>query len=70
MSNKKEQEEITKCLEKFANLISDNQQRYDKIISISDSVTRNFLNVFPGLSNKIVKIENMLPKKCIEAIAL
>ena len=40
--------------------------RYDKIISISDSVTRNFFFLFPEISNKIVKIENMLPQKCIE----
>lgn len=33
---------------------------YDKIISISDDVTTSFLKVFPSLSDKIVKIENIL----------
>lgn len=57
--NKKEQEEITKCLEKFANLISDNQQRYDKIISIKkaflDSLFANKGNAQPNLRFKNFK---------------
>lgn len=40
--------------------------KYDNIISISDSVTHNFLDVFPELKGKIVKIENILPKECIK----
>lgn len=33
---------------------------YDRIVSISDDVTRTFCTVFPSLRNKIVKIENIL----------
>ena len=40
--------------------------KYDNIISISDSVTRNFLTIFPQLTCKIVEIENVLPEKCIK----
>jgi len=39
---------------------------YDNIISISDAVTDSFLKVFPSLTDKIVLIENILPKKLIE----
>lgn len=39
---------------------------YDHIVSISDSVTKTFLSVFPELESKIVLIENILPKKLIE----
>lgn len=38
---------------------------YDRIISISDDVTKTFLEVFPTLSTKIVKIENIIPEKLI-----
>ena len=41
-------------------------ERYDHIISISEAVTTGFLNVFPELKEKIVLIENILPKKLIE----
>ena len=34
---------------------------YDHVISISPDVTRNFLQVFPSLREKIVEIENILP---------
>lgn len=34
---------------------------YDNIISISADVTRSFLKRFPGLDNKIVMIENIMP---------
>lgn len=33
---------------------------YDHVISISEDVTRNFLQVFPSLKDKIVEIENIL----------
>ncbi len=33
---------------------------YDRIVSISDDVTRTFSRVFPSLREKIVKIENIL----------
>ena len=38
---------------------------YDYIASISDAVTEGFLQVFPGLKEKIVLIENILPEKLI-----
>ena len=38
---------------------------YDYIASISDAVTEGFLQVFPGLKDKIVLIENVLPEKLI-----
>ncbi len=38
---------------------------YDHIVSISDAVTESFLHTFPGLSAKIVLIENILPEKLI-----
>lgn len=38
---------------------------YDHIASISDAVTESFLKVFPGLAEKIVLIENILPEKLI-----
>lgn len=39
---------------------------YDNIASISDDVTAAFLKIFPSLKNKIVLIENILPKTLIE----
>lgn len=38
---------------------------YDKIISISDSVTESFIKKFPTLSEKIELIENILPEEYI-----
>lgn len=38
---------------------------YDKIISISDSVTDSFYKKFPKLKDKIINIENILPEKVI-----
>ena len=38
---------------------------YDHIASISEAVTESFLKVFPGLADKIVLIENILPEKLI-----
>ena len=38
---------------------------FDYIASISDSVTESFLKVFPALRDKIILIENMLPKALI-----
>ena len=39
--------------------------RFDYIASISDNVTETFLSVFPPLKEKIVLIENILPKALI-----
>ena len=39
--------------------------RYDSIASISENVTETFLSVFPSLKEKIVLIENILPKALI-----
>ena len=38
---------------------------YDKIISISDDVTKSFVIRFPELENKIYLIENILPENAI-----
>lgn len=38
---------------------------YDNIVSISNSVTKNFLKVFSSLASKIVLIENILSKSFI-----
>lgn len=40
--------------------------QYDYIASISENVTETFLSVFPTLKEKIVLIENILPKVLIE----
>ena len=39
---------------------------YDYIASISDNVTETFLTAFPSLREKIVLIENILPKTLID----
>ena len=39
--------------------------RYDTIASISGSVSRSFIAVFPSLAPKIISIENILPEKLI-----
>lgn len=39
---------------------------YDHIISISNDVTRGFVDKFPELGDKIILIENILPQKLIE----
>lgn len=41
-------------------------EQYDYIASISEDVTKSFLRTFPSLENKIVLIENILPKTLIE----
>lgn len=41
-------------------------EAYDYIVSISGDVTQSFLRTFPSLENKIVLIENILPKTLIE----
>lgn len=38
---------------------------YDKIISISEDVTKSFVNKFPELETKIYLIENILPENAI-----
>ena len=40
--------------------------QYDYIASISDAVTKSFLNVFPSLKRKIHLIENVLPMSIIQ----
>ena len=35
-------------------------QSYDKVVSISEDVTKTFLSVFPSLRDKIIEIENTL----------
>ena len=42
---------------------------YDHIISISPSVTRGFLSVFPSLESKIIELENPLPTALITSQA-
>lgn len=42
---------------------------YDYIASISENVTEAFLSVFPTLKDRIVLIENILPKALIESQA-
>lgn len=42
---------------------------YDHIASISDSVTDSFLKTFPGLKDKMLLIENILPEKLIRSQA-
>ena len=39
--------------------------RYDRIISISEEVSKAFLTVFPTLSKKICQIENVLSKELV-----
>lgn len=39
--------------------------KYDRIISISDSVTKSFVEVFPELAGKIRLIENILPEELV-----
>ena len=39
---------------------------YDYIASISENVTESFLRIFPELKEKVVLIENILPKTLIE----
>lgn len=41
-------------------------EAYDYIISISNDVTKSFLKTFPILENKIIVIENILPKRLID----
>lgn len=43
---------------------------YDKIISISDKVTKTFCSCFPVLSNKVIEIENILSSEFIRQEAL
>lgn len=38
---------------------------YDKIVSISPDVTKSFVSVFPTLKDKILEMENILPKSYI-----
>lgn len=38
---------------------------YDKIVSISDDVTKGFLSKFPSLGNKIILIENILSEQFV-----
>ena len=40
---------------------------YDKIVSISEEVTRNFCQIFPSLAGKIVEMENILSPDFVKA---
>ena len=42
---------------------------YDRIVSISEGVTRSFLNVFPSLSGRITEKRNLVPKEYVMARA-
>ncbi|MEE1115084.1 MAG: glycosyltransferase [Eubacterium sp.] len=42
---------------------------YDYIVSISDAVTKSFLQLFPTLAEKILPCGNVLPEKLIRALA-
>ena len=39
--------------------------KFDHVVSISDQVTENFLDVFPSLKDKIVRIDNILSPKFV-----
>lgn len=39
---------------------------YDYIATISDAVTKSFVEVFPGLEERIVPIENILPEQFVK----
>lgn len=39
--------------------------RFDRIVSISPAVTRSFVSVFPTLADRIVEVENILPRHYI-----
>lgn len=41
-------------------------KQYDHVISISDAVTNSFLEIFPELKEKILVIQNILPKRLVE----
>lgn len=43
--------------------------KYDHIVSISESVTQNFLEVFPTLKDKVILIENMIPIEHIKMLS-
>ncbi len=40
-------------------------ERFDSIVSISEDCSKSFLKKFPDLEEKLILIENMLPKKLI-----
>ena len=42
---------------------------YDKIVSISEDVTRNFLKVFPSLADRIIERPNLVPEGYVKAKA-
>lgn len=41
-------------------------KKYDNIISISDMCTNAFVDIFPGLTDKIVLVENLIPLNTIK----
>lgn len=43
---------------------------YDKIVSISEDVTKTFTQVFPSLKNKVINIENILSSQFINVQAI
>ncbi len=42
---------------------------YDRIISISDTVSESFLKIFPGMQDKLLVMENILPAASIRSQA-
>ena len=38
---------------------------YDHIASVSDAVTRGFVQTFPGLKEKVILVENILPERLV-----
>lgn len=45
-------------------------RRYDNIVSISKETTRTFCEIFPELKEKMVDMENILPRKFIDSRAV
>lgn len=39
---------------------------YDHIASVSDAVTRGFVQTFPGLKEKVILVENILPERLVK----
>ena len=54
------------------NVSSENKMwaQYDYIISISEAVTKGFMDTFPNLKSKVILIENIIPSKLVAAQAV
>ncbi len=51
------------------NLTFNRWEKNDYIISISDEITKTFINVFPSFHNKIIKIENIISPSFVRSRA-